>query len=58
MGYERKENNLTLPKKGLSNVRITVEVLPDRVNYKVRFSRNDHVYTVNYKDQTMRFKRI
>jgi hypothetical protein len=57
-GYDGTENTFNLPKKGLKNVIIIMNVLTDRICYKVEFMRNDHVYTVNYWDQTPRFKRI
>ena len=57
-GYAGTENNFNLPKKGLRNVTIVMNVLSDRICYKIEFTRNDHTYTVNYWDQTPRFKTI
>lgn len=37
---------------------VIVNVVPDKVNYKVKFLRNSHEYVVNYKDQGERFKKI
>jgi len=47
-----------VPKKGFSEVVIIVNVVPDKVNYKVKFTRNSHEYIVNYKDQVERFKKV
>lgn len=56
--YEKNQDNFSVPKKGFSEVVIIVNVVPDKVNYKVKFTRNSHEYVVNYKDQVERFKKV
>ena len=58
MSYQQSENNFSTPKKGFSNVTIVMDVFPDKICYKIRFMRNDRLYTVSYWDQVPRFKVI
>ena len=56
--YEKNTNKFSITKKGFSDVTVLMEITPDKINYKIKFNRNDCTYVVNYKNQLERFMKV
>jgi hypothetical protein len=42
----------------LNNVTVIIYVLPEKINYKIKFVQNNREYTVNYYGESSKFKEM